>query len=91
MTERTLEKAIKIKYNIDDLRRRKSALVEKQALCWGNTNEVMSREFKVVIADRHALRDIKITADAAKKALDYEIKKTDEMLNNCLSDLAELE
>lgn len=90
MTERTLEKAIKIKYTIDDLRRRKSDLVEKQALCWGNTNEVMAREFKVVIADKPALRDIKITAEAAKKALDYEIQKTDEMLDKCLSDLAEL-
>lgn len=90
MTERTLEKAIKIKYTIDDLRRRKSDLVAKQVLCWDNTNEVMAREFKVVITDRPALRDISITAEAAKKALDHEIQKTDEMLNNCLSDLAEL-
>lgn len=90
MTEKTLERAIDIKKNIDRLRETKDELEYHQQLCWGNTSEVNSRTFLAEIRFDRNTRSVAVSPESLKLALDNEIKNTDEILNNYLTELHEL-
>ena len=91
MTEETLKKAIKIKNCIDRLREIKRELENGNELCWGNTSEVSARRFEVQITEGGCYKKtVKVSSQAAKKALDYEIAKVYESLEKHLNELSEL-
>ena len=90
MTEKTLERAICIKKNIDKFREIKETLEYHQKMCFGNASEVQSREFTAEIKDNVKYHRVNVSPESMKLALDNEIKKIDEILNNYLTDLHEL-
>lgn len=92
MTEKTLEQAIEIKRVIDRLRNVKEELEETRNLCFGNTNEVRNRTFYVEIFEKGCCKkSTVISAQAAKKSLEYEILDVDEKLKKNLNALSELD
>lgn len=90
MTERTLEKAIDIKNNIDKLREMKNSLEYHQRLCWGNTTEVHSRTFGAVIHENGSTRSVEVSPESLKMALDNEINQVDRLLKSYLNELYNL-
>lgn len=91
MTEKTLERAIEIKHLIDNLRNKKEELEETRSLCWGNTNEIRARTFKVSISENGCYKKTTlVSSQAVKKVLDYEILDVDEKLKRNLNALTEL-
>lgn len=91
MTEKTLEQAIEIKRVIDKLRNKKEELEETRDLCWGNTNEVRARTFRVSISEKGCYKKhTTVSSQAAKMALEYEISEIDERLEKNLNALREL-
>lgn len=77
MTEETLRRASCLNDQIRDLQAKRKDLLSAEKLCWGNTEDVRGRTFKVSISERGSTRDtaVCVSADAAKEALDKEIEE----------------
>ena len=92
MTEKIFERAKELTDEIKTLCEKKALLEEAQKLCWGNTSEVRSRIFRIhITANRTTERkEVKISSNSAKQALDLEIKGIDERLTELQKEFSEL-
>lgn len=55
---------------------RQKELISAEKFCWGNTEDVNGRIFKVSVSERGSTRDtvVFVSADAVKEALDRELE-----------------
>jgi len=90
MTERTLEKAIAIKKEIENARNRKEALEKQDSLCWGNTGDIRGRRFVLTVRDGSATKDILVNPESMRLAIKQELEYVNQTLDNRLHDLNEL-
>ena len=92
MTEQILKKANELTNEIKTLREKRDLLEEAQKLCWGNYSEVQSRIFRVCITSTNSRerKEVKISSNSAKQALDLEIKGIEEKLAELQKEFSEL-
>ena len=92
MTEGIFKKAKELTDEIKTLREKKALFEEAQRLCWGNASEVWSRKFMVCITSNNTTerKEVKISSDSAKQALDREIKGIEEKLVELQKEFSEL-
>lgn len=92
MTEQIFKKAKELTNEIKTLREKRDSLEEAQKLCWGNFSEVHSRIFCVHIASINTTerKEVKISSNSAKQALDLEIKGIEETLEKLQKEFSEL-
>ena len=92
MTEKIFKKAKELTDEIKTLCEKKALLEEAQKLCWGNTSEVWSRRFNILITSNNTTerKEVRISSDSAKQALDLEIKGIEEILAELQKEFSEL-
>lgn len=92
MTEKIFKKAKELTDEIKTLCEKKALLEEAQKLCWGNFSEVHSRIFRVYITSINTTekKEVKISSNSAKQALDLEIKGIEETLEKLQKEFSEL-
>lgn len=92
MTEETLMKASGLNNQIKNLQAKRNELLSAQKLCWGNTEDIRGRVFKVSISERGSTRDtaVFVSADAAKEALDRELEEAGKKLTELRKEFSEL-
>ena len=92
MTEKIFKKAKELTDEIKTLCEKKALLEEAQKLCWGNTSEVRSWIFYVYITSNNTRenKEVKISSNSAKQALDLEIKGIEEKLAELQKEFSEL-
>ena len=57
MTEETLRKASELSDQIKNLQAKRKELISAEKFCWGNTEDVNGRIFKVSVSERGSTRD----------------------------------
>ena len=92
MTEKIFERAKELTDEIKTLCEKKALLEETQKLCWENASEVRSRIFRIhITANRTTERkEVEISSNSAKRALNLEIKGIDERLTKLQKEFSEL-
>lgn len=91
MTTSVLKRAVELNEKIEKVCREKGELEEIRGKCWGNASEVWSRYFYIEVTEADGRKTgCFISATAAKAALDDDIKRTSNKLEELEKEFEEL-